>query len=46
MTVSVPVLTTASILAAVAFLDAVAYLDDGTTLCGVLYSRLTAQTDC
>jgi hypothetical protein len=34
-----------SVLAAVAFLDAVAYLDDGTTLFGLLYSRLTAQTD-
>ena len=46
MPASVPVLATASILTALAFLEAVAYLDDGTTLCGLLYSRLTASTDC
>ncbi|WP_323677670.1 hypothetical protein [Halorubellus sp. PRR65] len=46
MPVNAVVLATVSILAALAFLEAVAYLDDGTTLCGLLYSRLTAQTDC
>ena len=41
MPASVPVLATASILAALAFLDVIAYLDDDTTLCGLLYSRFT-----
>jgi hypothetical protein len=34
-------LTTVGILAALVFLEVIAYLDDGTTLCGLLYSQLT-----
>lgn len=43
MPASVVALATASILAAVAFLDVVAFLDDGTTICGRLYTRFSAR---
>lgn len=44
MVPSVVALAAASILAALAFLDVVAYLDDGTTLCEVLYTRVAGSS--
>lgn len=44
MPASVVTLAGASILAALAFLEVVAYLDDGTTLCEVLYTRVAGSS--